>query len=84
MDYVNCHPGKIIPYFTNPNVGGCKKLTDISALEDKKNIIRLRIGDCAVTDEQINAVKAALPNIAAHEERMERIKNEHKGIPSDL
>ena len=63
---------------------GCKKLTDISALEDKKNIIRLRIGDCAVTDEQINAVKAALPNIAAHEERMERIKNEHKGISSDL
>ena len=29
LDYVNRHPGKIIPYFTNPNVGGCKKLTDI-------------------------------------------------------
>ena len=29
MDYVNRHPGKIIPFFTSPNVGGCKKLTDI-------------------------------------------------------
>ena len=29
LDYVNRHPGKIIPYFTNPNVGGCKKLTDV-------------------------------------------------------
>ncbi len=29
MDYVNRHPGKIIPFFTNPNVGGCKKLTDV-------------------------------------------------------
>ena len=29
MDYVNRHPGKIVPYFTNPNVGGCKKLTDV-------------------------------------------------------
>ena len=29
MDYVNRHPGRIIPYFTNPNVGGCKKLTDV-------------------------------------------------------
>ena len=29
MDYVNRHPGKIIPYFTDPNVGGCKKLTDV-------------------------------------------------------
>ena len=29
MDYAYRHPGKIIPYFTNPNVGGCKKLTDI-------------------------------------------------------
>ena len=29
MNYVNRHPGKIIPYFTNPNVGGCKKLTDV-------------------------------------------------------
>ncbi len=63
---------------------GCEKLTDISALEDKKNIYRLRIEDCAVTDEQINAVKAALPKVAAHEERVERAKNEHKRIPSDL
>ena len=29
MDYVNRHPGKIVPFFTNPNVGGCKKLTDV-------------------------------------------------------
>ena len=29
MDYAGRPPGKIIPYFTNPNVGGCKKLTDI-------------------------------------------------------
>ena len=29
IDYVNRHPGKIIPFFTSPNVGGCKKLTDI-------------------------------------------------------
>ena len=29
MDYVNRHPGRIIPFFTNPNVGGCKKLTDV-------------------------------------------------------
>ena len=29
MDYADRHPGRIIPYFTNPNVGGCKKLTDV-------------------------------------------------------
>ena len=29
MDYVNRYPGKIVPFFTNPNVGGCKKLTDV-------------------------------------------------------
>ena len=29
LDYVNRYPGRIIPYFTNPNVGGCKKLTDV-------------------------------------------------------
>ena len=29
MDYVNRYPGKIIPFFTSPNVGGCKKLTDV-------------------------------------------------------
>ena len=63
---------------------GCEKLTDISALEDKKNIYRLRIEDCAVTDEQINAVKAALPKVAAHEERMERARNEHKRFSSDF
>lgn len=63
---------------------GCEKLTDISALEDKKNIYRLRIEDCAVTDEQIAALKAALPKVEAHEERMERERNEHKRILSDL
>lgn len=29
MDYADRYPGKIIPYFTNPNVGGCRKLTDV-------------------------------------------------------
>ena len=29
MDYVNRYPGKIVPFFTDPNVGGCKKLTDV-------------------------------------------------------
>ena len=29
MDYADRHPGKIIPFFTSPNVGGCKKLTDV-------------------------------------------------------
>ena len=29
MDYAGRHPGKIIPFFTSPNVGGCKKLTDV-------------------------------------------------------
>ena len=63
---------------------GCEKLTDISALEDKKNIYLLRIEDCAVTDEQINAVKAVLPKVAAHEERTERERNENRRIPADL
>ena len=63
---------------------GCEKLTDISALENNKDISVLIMRDCAVTDEQINAVKAALPKVTAHEERMERAKNEHKRIPSDF
>lgn len=29
MDYADRYPGRIIPYFTNPNVGGCRKLTDV-------------------------------------------------------
>ena len=29
LDYAARYPGKIIPYFTNPNVGGCKKLTGV-------------------------------------------------------
>ena len=29
MDYVNRYPEKIVPFFTDPNVGGCKKLTDV-------------------------------------------------------
>ena len=29
MDYAGRYPGKIVPFFTNPNVGGCKKLTDV-------------------------------------------------------
>lgn len=28
LDYQKKHPGKIVTYFTNPNVGGCKKLTN--------------------------------------------------------
>lgn len=28
LEYQARHPGKIVTYFTNPNVGGCKKLTD--------------------------------------------------------
>lgn len=28
LDYQRRFPGKIVTYFTNPNVGGCKKLTD--------------------------------------------------------
>lgn len=28
LDYQKRYPGKIVTYFTNPNVGGCKKLTD--------------------------------------------------------
>lgn len=28
LDYAARYPGKIVTYFTNPNVGGCKKLTD--------------------------------------------------------
>ena len=29
LEYADRYPGKIIPYFTNPNVGGCRKLTDV-------------------------------------------------------
>ncbi len=28
LDYQKKYPGKIVTYFTNPNVGGCKKLTN--------------------------------------------------------
>ena len=28
LDYQKRYPGMIETYFTNPNVGGCKKLTD--------------------------------------------------------
>ena len=28
LDYQRRFPGKIVTYFTNPNVGGCRKLTD--------------------------------------------------------
>lgn len=28
LDYQARYPGKIVTFFTNPNVGGCKKLTD--------------------------------------------------------
>lgn len=28
LDYADRYPGRIIPFFTNPNVGGCRKLTD--------------------------------------------------------
>ena len=51
---------------------GCEKLTDISALEDKKSIIRLRIEDCAVSEEQINAVRSVLPKLNRNNRKPER------------
>lgn len=29
LDYQRRYPGKIVTFFTDPNVGGCKKLTDV-------------------------------------------------------
>ena len=51
---------------------GCEKLTDISALKDKQNIIQLRIKDCAVSEEQINAVRSVLPKLNRNNRKSER------------
>lgn len=51
---------------------GCEKLTDISALKDKKSIIQLRIKDCAVSEEQINAVRSVLPKLNRNNRKPER------------
>ena len=43
------------------------KLTDISALEDKKGLRLIRIGGCAVSDDAINSLKDKVPSITVYE-----------------
>ena len=56
---------------------GCKKLCDISALADKKELSRVCICDCAVTDEQLAELSEKHPDaiITGDNYRHERKKN---------